>query len=175
MPLRLRLQPLPETIQEFELAAEERYWTGLELMTRGDGAAGIYLMGYAAEMVLKNSYFLLDKQTTPAFPVGSQLGLAKLAAQQTPGFLPQYQFKSYHDLLFWALLLVEKRRQGGRPLPPNVGLPLMQHVQRLADNWFVELRYRSAQATASEMSEVYEDVTWIRDHYRNGSLYTPRR
>lgn len=172
MTLRLRLQPLPETIQEFELAAEERYWTGLELMTRGEGATGIYLLGYVAEMLLKNSYFLLDKSTTPTFLVGTQLGQAKLALSI---FLPGRSFKNYHDLAFWTDLLIEKRRQEARPLPPNVEFALAQRTQRLADNWFVELRYRAAQATAQEVNAVYEDVTWIRSHYRDGSLYTPRR
>ena len=172
MTLRLRLQPLPETIQEFELAAEERYWTGLELMTRGEGAAGIYLLGYVAEMLLKNSYFLLDKLTTPTFPIGTQLGQAKLALST---FIPGRSFKNYHDLIFWVDLLVEKRRQEARPLPTTVEVELMQHTRRLADNWFVELRYRAAQATAFEVNSVYEDVTWIRSHYRDGSLYTPRR
>lgn len=173
MALRLRLQPVTETIQEFELAAEERYWTGIELMTRGDGATGIYLMGYVAEMLLKNSYFLLDLLTTPTFPVGSQLALAKNAAKNN--FLPQYPFTNYHDLVFWATLLTEKRRQEGRPLLPSVELALTQHVQRVSDNWFVEMRYRTAQATITEINEVYEGVTWIRSHYRDGSLYTPRR
>ena len=172
MAMRLRLQPLPETVQEFELAAEDRYWAGMELMTRGDGATGIYLMGYVAEMLLKNSYFLLNIQTTPTFPVGSQLGQAKFAMA---ALIPMYQFKGYHDLIFWAGLLTEKRRQEGRPLASNVELALTQHVQRLSDNWFVELRYRAAQATTTEINEVYEDVTWIRSHYRDGSLYTPRR
>ena len=103
MTLRLRLQPLLETIQEFDLAAEERYWTGLELMTRGEGAAGIYFMGYTAEMLLKNSYFLLDRLTPPTFPVGTQLGQAKLASSI---FLPHYKFRNYHDLIFWADLLI---------------------------------------------------------------------
>ena len=58
MTLRLRLQPLPETIQEFDLAAEERYWTGLDLMTRGESTAGIYFMGYAAEMLAQKQLFL---------------------------------------------------------------------------------------------------------------------
>ncbi len=124
MAMRLRLQPVLETIQEFELAAEERYWTGIELMMRGDGATGIYLMGYAAEMLLKNSYFLLDLLTTPTFPVGSQLALAKNAAKNN--FLPQYLFTNYHDLIFWSLLLTEKRRQEGRPLLPQIELALTQ-------------------------------------------------
>ena len=173
MAMRLRLQPVAETVQEFELAAEEKYWVAMDLITRGDGATGIYLMGYVAEMLLKNSYFLLDSNTAPTFPVGSQLALAKNAAKNV--FLPQYPFTNYHDLVFWAALLAEKRRQEGRPLPPNMEMALTQHVRRLADNWFVELRYRSAQAEASEINEVYEDVTWIRSHYRDGSLYTPRR
>ena len=142
-------------------------------MTRGDGATGIYLMGYAAEMLLKNSYFLLDILTTPTFPVGSQLALAKNAAKNS--FLPQYPFTNYHDLLFWAALLTEKRRQEGRPLLLSIERDLTRHVQRLSENWFVEMRYRTAQGTTSEINEVYEGVTWIRSHYRDGSLYTPRR
>ncbi len=141
-------------------------------MMRGEGSAGIYLMGYAAEMLLKNSYFLLDKSTTLAFPVGTQLGLAKLAAAT---FLPGRSVKNYHDLLFWSELIIEKRRQESRPLPVATELAFAHAVQRLADNWFVELRYRSAQATALEVNNVYEDVTWIRSHYRDGTLYTPRR
>jgi len=172
MTLRLRLQPLPETIQEFDLAAEERYWTGLDLMTRGEGATGIYLMGYTAEMLLKNGYFLLDAQTTPTFPVGTQLGQAKLAMSS---LLPQYKYKGYHDLIFWATLLIEKRRSESRPLAPDVETALMVRVQRLSDKWFVELRYRAAQATTAELNDVYEDVTWIRSYYRDGTLYTPRR
>jgi len=174
MTLRLRLQPLLETIQEFDLAAEERYWTGLDLMTRGEGTAGIYFMGYTAEMLLKNSYFLLDKSTTPAFPVGSQLGLARFAWSV---FLPGRSLKkiNYHDLLFWSELLIEKRRQEARPLPAATELALTRCIQRLADNWFVEMRYRSSQATVAEINHVYEDVTWIRSHYRDGTLYTPRR
>ena len=172
MTLRLRLQPLLETIQEFDLAAEERYWTGLDLMTRGEGTAGIYLMGYAAEMLLKNSYFLLDKSTTPAFPIGTQLGLAKLAAST---FLPGRSIKNYHDLLFWSELIIAKRRQETRPLPAITELEFVRCTQRLADNWFVELRYRSSPATGAEINHVYEDVTWIRSHYRDGTLYSPRR
>ena len=60
MALRPRLQPTLETIQEFELAAEERYWAGLELMTRGDALTDIYILGYVAEMLLKNSYFFAE-------------------------------------------------------------------------------------------------------------------
>ena len=94
MALRPRLQPTLETIQEFELAAEERYWAGLELMTRGDALTGIYILGYVAEMLLKNSYFLLSVATRPTFPVGSQLAQAKLAMSI---LVPQYKFKNYRD------------------------------------------------------------------------------
>ena len=48
MALRPRLQPILETVQEFELAAEEKYWAGLELMTRGDALTGIYILGYVS-------------------------------------------------------------------------------------------------------------------------------
>lgn len=57
MSLRSRLESQPETIQEFELAAEERYYEGLELMVSGRSGGGVYLMGYVGEMILKVAYF----------------------------------------------------------------------------------------------------------------------
>lgn len=172
MALRPRLQPILETVQEFELAAEERYWAGLELMTRGDALTGIYILGYVAEMLLKNSYFLLSVATRPTFPVGSQLAQDKLAMSI---LVPQYKFKSYHDLTYWAIVLAEKRRNENRPLPLSLETELMAHVQRLSENWFVELRYRAGQALPTEIAETYESVTWIRTHYLDGTLYSPRR
>ncbi len=168
MPLRLRAEP--ETVQEFELSAEEKYIAGLELMTRGHFGTGIYIMGYAAEMLLKNVYFLLDQNTRPTFPVGSALRQAQREAAQV---IRWYRFQDYHDLRFWAFLIAAKRHQEGRELPALVGLPFMNCVTRLYDNWWVALRYQQDRASTSEANEVYEDVTWIRDHY--AALYTPRR
>ena len=172
MALRQRLLPVLETIQEFELASEERYWSGLDLMTRGDALTGIYILGYVAEMLLKNSYFLLSAATRPTFPVGSQLAQAKLAMSI---LAPAYKFTSNHDLTYWAIVLTEKRRTESRPLPLDVETALMKHVQCLSENWFVELRYRAGQALPLEIAEVYESVTWIRTHYLDGTLYSPRR
>ena len=44
--LRQTLENRPETVRELELAAEGKYWEGLELMALGRRGAGIYLMGY---------------------------------------------------------------------------------------------------------------------------------
>lgn len=172
MALRQRLLPVLETIQEFELASEERYWAGLELMTRGDALTGVYILGYVAEMLLKNSYFLLSLATRPTFPVGSQLAQAKLAMSI---LVPTYKFRSNHDLTYWAIVLTEKRRTESRPFPLDLETALMTHVQRLSENWFVELRYRTGQALPLEIAEVYESVTWIRTHYLDGTLFSPRR
>jgi hypothetical protein len=59
MPLRAILQHRPATIQEFQFAAEERYWDGLEFMVAGRAGGGLYLLGYVAEMLLKCASFRL--------------------------------------------------------------------------------------------------------------------
>ena len=62
MSLRIRLEAAPETVQDFELASEQKYWEGIELMTAGHRAAGIYLAGYAVEMWLKAARELSQRQ-----------------------------------------------------------------------------------------------------------------
>lgn len=66
MPLRALYElHLPETIGGFETAAEERYWDGIEMLTSPGPhrAAGIYLIGYAAEMLLKTASFRFNGST----------------------------------------------------------------------------------------------------------------
>ena len=53
MLLRRRIQSTPETVQDFELAAEQRFWDGMQLLVSGHLFAGIYLLGYTAEILLK--------------------------------------------------------------------------------------------------------------------------
>ena len=57
MPIRSLIQSVPETIQGFEAAAEEKYEDGFNLLAFISPGNGVYLMGYAAEMLLKSAYF----------------------------------------------------------------------------------------------------------------------
>ena len=57
MPIRSLFQSSPETVLGFEAAAEEKYEDGFNLMATASQGNGVYLMGYAAEMLLKSAYF----------------------------------------------------------------------------------------------------------------------
>jgi hypothetical protein len=57
MSLRHRFSLELETVQGFELAAEDTYWAALELITAGYQLRGMYLLGFAGEMLLKNACF----------------------------------------------------------------------------------------------------------------------
>ncbi|HWL94516.1 MAG TPA: hypothetical protein VNT79_13405 [Phycisphaerae bacterium] len=60
MPLRYRILSTPETVQDLVLASDQKYWEGIELLLAGRRGAGIYLLGFAAEMILKAAVFRID-------------------------------------------------------------------------------------------------------------------
>jgi hypothetical protein len=134
VPLRLLLEPNPETINELVLAAEERYWDAYELAVQGRAFAAIYFAGFAAEMLLKVAGFRFDG-ALPGDPIQPRLGPAK-----TYGSIqfPTIPHESYHSLRFWRAFLEHKRIDAGRPLggallaervlPPRTG----ELEQRLA-------------------------------------------
>lgn len=161
MTLRSRLSRHPETIQEFRLAAETRYLDGLELMMAGRQGAGIYVMGYAAEMLLKNAYFLFTGAGPRDF-VRPRLVPALRAAQV---LIPSVGHEGYHSLSFWALLLLESRRWQRRPFRDGIEGPFLQRTRRLYQNWWVEMRYRSDPPGSLDARSVYDDVSWLRAHY----------
>ena len=161
MPLRQRLSTQPETVQDFDLAAEQKYWEGIELLATGNRGAGIYLMGYTAEMLLKNACFRLET-VRPTAPVASLLGPAR---NWMKARLPTIACESYHSVWFWTHLLRQKRRFQGRAMPAPLDWELVRRVRRIYQIWWVEMRYRPDQAYANEAQAVYDDVTWLRDHY----------
>lgn len=161
MPLRHDLESQPETLQEMELAAEDKYWEGLELMVTGRGGGGIYLMGYVAEMLLKIAYFRFT-DARPADHVPSRLGPARTAGNH---LIPGIGHENYHSLRFWALLLFETRNRYHKPLPSEVEALFVQRTRRLYQTWWVEMRYRRDQSLGWNVRSVYDDVTWLRDNY----------
>lgn len=160
MPLRYRLQAEPETVQDLEIACEQRYWEGLELLVAGYRGAGIYLLGYAAEMILKQACFLVDG-ARPFDHVASRLApVASWARHHLPGL----QHEHYHSLRFWAAVLQVKRQLGGQPLEAPLRDRLRQRTNRIFGIWTVAMRYRPDRSLPREARAVYDDVTWLRDH-----------
>ena len=159
--LRTRLQNRPETAQDFEIAAESRYWEGVELSCAGRSYAAIYLLGYAAEIYLKLASLHLDG-LRPTDPIKPRLPPARdWMSKYAPAVSPE----SYHSLIFWSTLLRVKRRWQGRPLDFSLEAGLTQRVRRIYGNWWVEMRYRHETIAPRELQSAYDDVTWLRNHY----------
>ena len=161
MPLRLRLEAVAETVQEFELAAAQKYQEGAALIAAGYEGAGIYLLGYSAEMLLKNAYFHYTG-ARPADLTQPRLGAALSAGRR---YIPLISHEAYHSLRFWSLLLREVRRHEKRPLPPAVDAPFVSRTRRLYQNWWIGMRYHQEYSVSREAGSVYSDVTWLRDNY----------
>lgn len=161
MSLRIRLKAIPETVQDFELASEQRYWEGLELMITGHRAAGIYLMGYAVEMRLKAACFRLDgaKQGDMVKPY---LAPARRLGQN---LFPTIPDESYHSVNFWGELLRHKRRLVRGAVDHALESTFCFRCTRLHLMWWIEMRYRPDQALPAEVNAVFEDATWFRDSY----------
>lgn len=159
MPLRHRILSNPETIQDLELAGEEKYWEGIELLAAGRRGAGIYLLGYAIEMMLKIACFLTDG-ARPSDPVAPRLAPIRRWAQTE---LPSLRDEAYHSLWFWLHVLRRKRSMLRRPLPSHVDAGLVQRVRRIYGIWVVDMRYQPDQALQREAESVFHDATWMRD------------
>jgi hypothetical protein len=156
--LRQTLENAPETVQELELAAADRYWEGLELMALGRHGAGIYLMGYVAEMRIKLACFRLLGASN-VDPVESLRTSARRRASSA-GLVTDHE--GYHSLVFWHDLIVHQRSLIGRPaLSPD----FTHRVGRLYHTWWVEMRYHPDVATATDADHVFEDVSWLDRNY----------
>lgn len=148
-------------LQDFELAAEERYLDAQELLARGHGTGATYLTGYVAEMLLKNAVFLFDGAGPKAL-IRPRLAPVKKWAEK---MLPTPPFTNYHDVWFWAHVLRKKRLDKGRPLPDTLAQNLMRVAYRLSRAWTIELRYFGFEVTTEAAKQSLEDVSWIKKSY----------
>ncbi len=159
MYLRQRLEAVAETLRDFSLAAEERYQEGVELATAGHAAAGIYLLGYAAEMWLKVASFRFDGA------VGNDLISPRLAPAKNWLKIraPHMKPENFHSLAFWVSYLFTRRAAAAHRLPTTLSGELLHRVRRIYLIWWIEMRYRPDQALSDEVTRVYRDVTWLRE------------
>lgn len=161
MQLRERLALYPETLSDFSVAAEEKYWEGIELAVNGHYGAGIYLLGFSAEMLLKIACFRNDGALITS-AVSPLLVPARIWLSSTAASVPH---EGYHSLWFWMAYLRARRIDQRRPMDRNLDGRLSHHVRRLYQVWWIEMRYRPDQATAQEANRVVNDVTWLRDNF----------
>jgi hypothetical protein len=161
MTLRRRLAQQLESVQDLELASESRSWEGLELLLVGKTSGGTYLMGFAAEMLLKCAYFRFSG-AAPADAVKPRLGPARKPGQL---LIPAVPHEQYHSPRFWALLHLAARRSRHAPLAAITEAQLVQRMRRLHQNWWVEMRYRAIEPSPLEVRSVFDDVSWLRANY----------
>jgi len=157
--LRYRIRLQPETAQDLALASDEKYWEGLELLVIGRRGAGIYLLGYSLEMMLKNACLVADG----ARPADAAHARFEPMRRRFRERMTGIRHESWHSVWFWVHLLRIVRTHHGRPLEPLVDAGLVQRARRIYANWAVEMRYKPDQALREEADQVYNDVTWIRD------------
>ena len=161
MPLRYRLEQQQESLLSFELAANAKYLEGHDLMFRGYGGAGMYLMGYSAEMLLKSAYFRFSG-AQPGDRIAALLGPAKQTAQRLiPGISPE----GNHSLRYWALLLKAKRNRQNNPIPVALDASFVSRTRRLYQNWWVAMRYRPDSSEPLEVLSFLDDMNWLRANY----------
>ncbi|MBI4578967.1 MAG: hypothetical protein HY718_04640 [Planctomycetes bacterium] len=158
--LRIRREAAPETLQDFDLAADEKYWEGFDLLRAGARGGGIYLLGYTAEMILKYASF----RTQGHRPGTAVLGLFGPAKKWMGNRRPTIPHEGYHNLLFWMHYLRERRRHLGRPLRADADWELVRRVRELYQIWWVEMRYRPDQAQPDEAAKLLDDVNWLRQN-----------
>jgi hypothetical protein len=162
MTLRYLLERPPETIEGFVLAAEQRHLEGLELTLARRYGAAVYLMGYAAEMLLKAACFRFDG-AGPRDPVSPLLAPARSWQRR---YFPTIDPESYHSLKFWCNLLLHKRGLRRCPLSRGVRSRFARCVNRMYTVWWIEMRYRPDQAGLEEAQIMYNEVEWVRNNHR---------
>lgn len=150
MALWMRTSSHPETWAEMEAAARERFWDGLALACEKQRETGaVYLWGYVAEMLLE---------------CASLRARGVLGSESIATILKDEGIK-HHRLEDLKLDLQTVRSAVFRPIEPQLNRELETHVDTLANNWDVLLRYRSTRATESELDEVHVAVEWFVINY----------
>lgn len=164
MPKRLLDRCQSDSIDEFQLAAHQRYLDGLSAASAGRRTAAIYLWGYAAEMTLKAAYFRVSgfapkqaitaKDRKSAVQQAGKLNIAWPTAGQG------------HNVRAWAELLVATRSStaGQNYSTAQFGREVQVRGQRLEKLWNETLRYHKNRAYPYEVEQVLEAVSWLLAH-----------
>ena len=161
MPVRQRILPSSECVDNFELVAQEKYEAGFNLLTVGMLSDAVYLMGFTADMLLKSAYFRLCQFQGQQPVTSSDLQNAKNEAK-TLGVKADRE--GYHGLEFWSEMIVKKRRQFV-PLDAAFEIELQRHIRTLQNNWSVEMRYLPNLVIYQDAESVFDEVSWVIDNH----------
>jgi hypothetical protein len=155
----------PDTIKRLERAAELRHDDALVLMKNVNLLGALYLFGHSAEMCLTAAYFrsagctgmtVIDRDTrrqhmTRARTIEAEDGLPLMNSDP-------------HPIVGWARYL--RYRRSGSNLSESQAQRLNEAItkaQVLYRHWRPELRYKTVDAKAGQMSEVFSASAWFLD------------
>ena len=151
------------TLQDADLATEDRLREGQFLVANGFPAAGVYLMGYVAETLLKTAYVrIAHPRARPGYNLGASLREARVVGDV---LLPYIDADSFHSIRYWAMLVEAVRRGQGREMPDALRLPFEAHTEYLHRYWKVDMRYLPADVLPSEAVQYEQSVLWVRVHH----------
>lgn len=161
------LMPTIDCIQEYEQAMSDRLWDGMSLWATSRDPGAVYMLGYVAEIAIKCAYFRVSGFTIVQ-PIGHpELRTAQARAQVLGVTAPR---EGYHSIRFWRDLLIEHRHAAGRPLAAATERELIVAVNAVYDHWWIEMRYKRAYSSRTDLEQLAAAVDWIDKNYV--ALYT---
>ena len=157
MPLIARI-PQTHSVGEFRRAARLRFAEAIRAEERGDRLVGVYLSGYAVEMILKSAYFrVVGKRAYDPIPLSELQGIKKRVKLS----LGIVWSGNLHNLPQWVELLVEERKLLGNPCTLAFASRLTDQVGQIYANWREDLRYRVNRPRFGEWGQVVRAVEWL--------------
>ena len=149
----------PETLSDLAWAAERRYREAENLLAGGHYSGAVYLCGLPTEMWLKQAAAKLT-----ALPANTPVpGLLGPVRTWMSVHAPAIQREAYHSLRFWSEYLRLRRAYERRPMPASLAGQLRHHVvNRLFEDWKIDVRYRQVSLSPTEALRVYNDAAWVR-------------
>ena len=163
MPLRNRL-PHHDTLGGFEFARTDRFEDGYHLAVEGRRMGAMCMLGHAVEITLKSAYYRWEGELAPNDPLRRErLNTTAAFGRDDLGIAVDHE--SFHSPLFWAFMIVERRRVDGSPLDDALAAGLIVRAQRVWSNWKVSMRYHRDLATADELFALFDEAEWINTHY----------
>lgn len=156
-----------ETLQDYELARQERLWDGVNLWLSARPQGGVYMLGYHAEMSLKLAYFRWQGLNVATVIDRARLDTAKAKGKVLGVTTP---ILGFHSLRFWRDLLEAERAAASRPLDPQLAADLHVYVNAIHARWSVEMRYGAPKSSMVDLEVVAAAVDWLDTNHSR--LYT---
>ena len=150
-----------DCLSKLEAAAKQRYAEARQFQENRPLIA-VYLFGYSIEMRLKAAYYHLIGLASDS-PLDKPRRLAEATIKQhiESGSINTPNVPIGHNIMGWAYLLEEKRRDLGRDLPSDFCRQMHRHARITAENWSIILRYRANKPTAKELNCVSGAARWF--------------